>query len=136
MKRGSGENVAGVPTCAVGYRSTPYIDNGNDVPLINRKSMDIFFVVVEICPENVNCFPLLAAGNYMEFTPTYCMSCEMDPLRDDAFVMETALRQAVVPTRRLLRGFAPFFWGFPQLPESGNFVANLIRGVEWVKSHI
>lgn len=79
------------------YKS--YTENESGVPVLDKEGMSVFFKENAVSPDDANLFILLAADNHKNFPPTYFVSCEMDPLRDDAFVMEAALKEAGVPTK-------------------------------------
>ena len=78
---------------------TAYKDNEKDVPVIDKESMEIFYKHVGADPHDKEVFTILATDKHAEFPPTYFTSAEFDPLRDDAFVMEAALKEAGVPTK-------------------------------------
>ena len=57
----------------------------------------------------------------------------MDPLRDDAFVMEHALKGAHVPTKHdYYKGLPHYFWAFATLPETQTYIENLVKGIDWL----
>lgn len=65
-------------------------------------------------PSDPTCFTLLDSDNHKNFPPVYFASCEFDPLRDDAYVMEEALKEAGVPTKHEhYKGFPHYFWIIP-----------------------
>lgn len=114
-----------------------YDDNAKDVPVIDKESMEIFYKHAGADPEDKSLWPLLATDKHAEFPPTYLTSCEFDPLRDDAKVMEEALKEAGVPVKHdYYPGFPHYFWIFPPVPEGQQFVANYIGGIEWLKSQM
>lgn len=83
------------------YKSTykAWEENSVDVPIIDRESMDIFFSAAEPNPQDSELFTLLAEDNHALFPPTYFVSCEFDPLRDDSLAMEQALKEKGVKTK-------------------------------------
>ncbi|CAK3789826.1 Versiconal hemiacetal acetate esterase [Lecanosticta acicola] len=112
---------------------TAYSENASGVPIIDRESMEIFFKAVKADPQDPSLFTLLATDIHPSFPPTYFASCEFDPLRDDAFVMEAALRDAGVPTRHdHYKGFPHYFWIIPAVPEGREFIGKLMDGVRWL----
>ena len=83
------------------YKSkyTAYTDNGVDAPVIDKESMQIFYEQAGADPNDPEVFTILATDQHKNFPPVYFTSCEFDPLRDDAYVMEAALQEAGVPTK-------------------------------------
>jgi len=119
------------------YKSmhTSYEDNKLDAPIIDKESMEIFYREANVDPKDPDTFVALAEDNHKNFPPTYFASCEFDPLRDDAKVMEAALKEAGVETKHdYYEGFPHYFWIFPSVPEGQKFVGNLLGGIEWLKS--
>lgn len=117
------------------YKS--YDDNKSGVPIIDQESMKIFFEHSGAKYDDPDIFVGLDAENHKNFPPTYLVACEKDPLRDDAFVMEAALKKAGVPTKLdYYEGLPHYFWIFPGLPEGQQYVANLLNGVQWLISQM
>lgn len=88
-----------------------YAENESGVPVLDKEGMTTFFRENSVSPSDATVFPLLATDNHQNFPPTYFVSCEMDPLRDDAFVMEAALKEAGVKTRHdHYEGLPHYFW--------------------------
>ncbi|EXJ94727.1 hypothetical protein A1O1_03124 [Capronia coronata CBS 617.96] len=116
---------------------TSYEDNKENVPIIDKGSMKTFYEHAGADPEDADTFVALATENHKNFPPTYFVSCEKDPLRDDALVMEEALKKAGVPTKHdHYKGLPHIFWIFPAIPEGQQFVENLIAGVKWLISQM
>ena len=117
------------------YKS--YTENADGAPVIDKESMDIFYKAARADPKDPSCFTILATDKHAEYPPTYFASCEFDPLRDDATIMEEALKEAGVPTKHdFYPGFPHYFWIFPPIPEAQTFVGNLLQGIEWIKSQM
>lgn len=74
-------------------------ENARYVPVNDKESLEIFYREVGLDPRDSSCFTILAEDQHKNFPPTYFVSCEYDPLRDDAFVMEEALNEAGVRTK-------------------------------------
>ena len=116
-------------------RYNAYTENATDVPVLNKEGMTTFFRENAVSPDDPTCFPLLATDNHKSFPPVYFVSCEKDPLRDDAFCMEEALKEAGVPTKHdYYEGLPHYFWAFVQLPETQTYIKNLVGGIEWLLS--
>jgi versiconal hemiacetal acetate esterase len=114
-----------------------YEDNKTGVPIIDKNSMEIFYKYAGVDPKDSDVFTALATDNHKNFPPVYFASCEMDPLRDDSYVMEAALKKAGVPTKHdHYKGLPHYFWIFPSVPEGQQFVGNLIGGVKWLISQM
>ncbi|KAK5707703.1 Telomerase-binding protein [Elasticomyces elasticus] len=113
---------------------TSYKDNAKGTPIIDGESMEIFYEHAGVDPKDPDTFVALS-DNLKSFPPTYIATCEFDPLRDDGFVLEAALKEAGVPTKHdHYPGFPHYFWIFPSVPESQQFVGQLLGGIEWAKS--
>jgi versiconal hemiacetal acetate esterase len=76
-----------------------YEENKTGVPIIDRESMDTFYHHAGVDPKNSDTFTILATDNHKNYPAVYFVSCEKDPLRDDAYVMEAALKKAGVQTK-------------------------------------
>ncbi|KAK5189348.1 Telomerase-binding protein [Exophiala xenobiotica] len=112
-------------------------ENEKDVPIIDKESMRSFYEFAGVDPQDSDIFTALATDNHKNFPPVYFVSCEKDPLRDDAYVMEAALKKAGVPTKHdTYPGLPHYFFIFPSLPESQQFVGNLIGGVKWLTTQM
>ncbi|KAK5712621.1 hypothetical protein LTR17_017874 [Elasticomyces elasticus] len=113
---------------------TSYKDNAKGTPIIDGESMKIFYEHAGVDAKDPDTFVALS-DNLKDFPPTYIATCEFDPLRDDGFVLEAALKEAGVPTKHdHYPGFPHYFWIFPSVPESQQFVGQLLGGIEWAKS--
>lgn len=87
-------------------------------------------------PKDSNTFTALATDNHKNYPPTYITSCEFDPLRDDAYIIEAALKKAGMPTKHNhYKSLPHYFWTFP-LPERQQFLDDLVGGVKWLISQI
>jgi len=114
-----------------------YKENAQGAPVIDTESMDIFYKAANADPKDSACFTILATDKHAEFPPTYFTSCEFDPLRDDTTIMKQALDDAGVKTKHdYYPGFPHYFWIFPPVPESQQYVGNLIGGIEWLKGQM
>lgn len=112
-------------------------DNGKGVPVIDANSMDIFMTNLKVDPNDPEVYVLLDEANHKSFPPTYLTSCEFDPLRDDAFVWESAMKAAGVPTKHdHYKGMPHYFWIFPGLPEGQEYVGKLLGGIGWLQSQM
>ena len=121
------------------YKSkyTSYTENAQNSPVIDKESMEAFYEHVGADPKDPSCFTILATDKHAEFPPVYFTSCEYDPLRDDAFILEAALKEAGVPTKHdYYEGMPHYFWLFPPVKEGQTYVGNLIQGIEWLKSQM
>lgn len=119
------------------YKSSykAYEDNKEGVPVIDRASMDIFLEHLGGDANDSSLYTLLATDNHKNFPPVYFTSCQFDPLRDDAYVMEAALKEAGVPTKHdHYEGFPHYFWIFPGIPEAQGYIGNLLGGIGWALS--
>lgn len=88
-----------------------YDENTHGTPIIDKGSMRIFYEHAKVDPRDSDVFTILAEENHQHFPPVYFVSCQYDPLRDDARVMELALEAVGVPTRHdYYEGMPHFFW--------------------------
>ena len=114
-----------------------FTENATDVPILDKNSVDIFYRELGVDPKDPEVFILLAEDIHKDFPPTYLVSCEYDPLRDDAYAMEMALMEAKVPTKHdHYKGLPHVFWTIPSLPEGKQFVGNLLAGIGWLQSQM
>lgn len=97
--------------------------------------MENFFHHAGALPDDPRMFVSLATENHKYFPPTALVSCEYDPLRDDAFVLEAALRAMDIPTKHdHYEGLLHCFWASPMLPEAGQFEATIVDRIRWLVS--
>lgn len=116
---------------------TSYTENAKGVPVIDRESMDLFYNALGASGGDPECWVLLDEANHKNYPPVYFTSCEFDPLRDDANVMEAALKSAGVSTKHdYYKGFPHYFWIFPSVPEGQEYVGNLLAGIGWLQSQM
>jgi versiconal hemiacetal acetate esterase len=102
-------------------------------PIIDKASMETFYTAAGVDPKDANTFVVLNTENHKNFPPTYIVTCEADPLRDDGKVMEACLKKAGVPVKSdYYAGLPHYFWIFPSVTEGQEFVGNLIGGCKWV----
>lgn len=140
------KGVAALVPCTLHYDHVPeeyksihksYEENKEGVPIIDKESMRIFYTEAGVDPKDSDIFTALATDNHKNYPPTYIASCEFDPLRDDAYVIDAALKKAGVPTKHdHYKGLPHYFWIFPSVPEGQQFVGNLIGGVKWLISQM
>lgn len=136
------KGIASIVPITVHYDNVPskyqsqyksYTDNEAGIPVLDKEQMTNFFKENNISPDDSTVFALLATDNHKNFPPTYFVSCEMDPLRDDAFVMEAALKEAGVEVKHdYYEGLPHYFWAFVQLPETQRYIKNLVGGIDWL----
>ena len=109
-------------------------DENVGVPIIDKEVMDFFFTEAGLDdPKDPNVFVALNTENHKNFPPTYVVTCEADPLRDDGKVLELCLKKAGVPVKSdYYPGLPHYFWIFPSVPEGQQFVGNLIGGCKWI----
>lgn len=71
--------------------------------------------------------------------PTYFQVCGLDPLRDEALLLERSMREddGVQTRLSVYTGLPHSFWSFlPQLQCSKDFVNDTIKGVEWMQGFV
>ena len=78
---------------------TAYVENGSGAPIIDKKSMELFFDYAGVDPKDSDTFTALATENHKNYPPVYFAVCERDPLRDDGLIMEELLKKAGVKTK-------------------------------------
>jgi len=110
-----------------------YEENKVDVPFIDKEVMENFFHHAGALPDDKRTFVALATETHKRFPPTALFSCEYDPLRDDAYVMEHALKAESVPTQHdHYKGLPHCFWVLPMLPESSKLEMNVVDRIRWL----
>jgi versiconal hemiacetal acetate esterase len=102
-------------------------------PVIDGRLMRTFFDAAKLDPADETAFTLLAVQDHAKFPPTYLVSCQCDPTRDDTTVLLQALQDAGVETKHdFYEGLPHNFWISPSLPENERFVMNLGAGIKWL----
>ncbi|KIM92602.1 hypothetical protein OIDMADRAFT_139372, partial [Oidiodendron maius Zn] len=103
-----------------------------DTPIINKRSMEIFQEAYGANPHD-ECFSVLLNSRMKEFPPTYLVSCGKDPLRDDAYLLKYELDSHGVRNKLdYYDGLPHYFWIFPQLSQTSQFLENLINGFRFI----
>jgi versiconal hemiacetal acetate esterase len=70
--------------------------------------------------------------NLHEFPPTHISTCGKDPLRDDGKILEAMLQREGVKTKSdFYPGVPHYFWLFPGIKGGEEFLANVVKGVQW-----
>jgi versiconal hemiacetal acetate esterase len=111
---------------------TSYGENGENVPAIDKTSMDQFFELTGVDPEDKDYFIGNDPESHKLLPPTYVCTCEFDPLRDDGKVLVKSLEQAGVPVKYdHYDGLPHCFWYFPKLPETAVLICNTFAGINW-----
>ena len=131
-------------------------ENGVGVPIIDRHVMDIFngslhpdsifkwsrrIAKSEACvgainanPHDTDYAPALSK-NLKDFPKTYSVACGLDPLRDDAIIMDSELKKAGVTTKiDIYPGLPHIFWVFDGLPSTKVFYENILEGAKFILS--
>ena len=85
-------------------------------------------------PYDTDYVPALAT-NLKDFPMTYSVACGLDPMRDDAIIMDNELAKAGVRTKiDFYPGLPHIFWVFDGLPSTRKFYENVLEGVSFVLS--
>lgn len=125
-----------VPTKFQGEYSS-YRQNRDNVPVIDKSSMDEFYATVAVQPTDASYFVGLDEDNQKSFPPTYVVTCEFDPLRDDGAVFVASVRSGGREVKHNhYSGLPHCFWLFPTLPETKAFLEDLYGGIKWVRDSI
>ncbi len=83
-------------------------------------------------PHDLDYTPALSM-NLKDFPPTYSVACGLDPMRDDAIIMDSELKDAGVKTKiDIYPGLPHIFWVFDSLPSTTKFYKNMLKGIEFV----
>ncbi|KAE8361671.1 lipase/esteras-like protein [Aspergillus caelatus] len=103
-----------------------------DGPVNTADAMATFLESVEAREDDPSVFVLLSQHLH-QFPPTYIAVCEVDPLRDDGILVGCALREAGVPVKLdHYRGLPHVFWAFGCPSPSGDFIGDVMAGVDFV----
>jgi versiconal hemiacetal acetate esterase len=114
---------------------TAYQENGYGAPVIDAASMKTFFEAVNADYEDEKTFITLSK-DLGKFPPTYIATCGKDPLRDDGRVLEAMLKKEGVKTKSdLYEGLPHYFWMMPGIQGGEQFLANVVKGAQWVLSN-
>ncbi|KAG9531315.1 hypothetical protein KCU93_g2065, partial [Aureobasidium melanogenum] len=112
---------------------TAFEENATNVPILDRQSTQEMVEHTGMTTCGADYFVGLDPESHKLFPPTYIVTCEFDPLRDDGIVLAKCLKNAGVPTKSdHYDGLPHVFWMFPNLPETKVFMENLLKGVDWV----
>ncbi|KAM5344509.1 hypothetical protein ACJ41O_013045 [Fusarium nematophilum] len=117
------------------YKSThsSFEENNANVPMIDGTSVRQFWGLAALHPDDEDYFPVLDQGHHKHFPPTYIVTCEFDPLRDDGKVLAQCLAEAGACVKTNHYGGLPHcFWVFPSVPEAEVFMKEATEGVAWV----
>ena len=89
---------------------------------------------IDANPQDTDYTPALAT-NLKDFPKTYSVACGLDPLRDDAIIMDSQLKKAGVPTKiDIYPGLPHIFWVFADLPSTKVFYENTLQGAKFILS--
>jgi versiconal hemiacetal acetate esterase len=113
---------------------TAYQENGYGAPVIDAASMKTFFEAVNADYEDEKTFITLSK-DLGKFPPTYIATCGKDPLRDDGRVLEAMLKEGVKTKSDLYEGLPHYFWMMPGIQGGEQFLANVVKGAQWVLSN-
>ncbi|KEQ57763.1 uncharacterized protein M437DRAFT_70565 [Aureobasidium melanogenum CBS 110374] len=112
---------------------TAYEENATNVPIFDAKSIEQIVEHSGIKADDADYLVGLDQESHKLFPPTYIVTCEFDPLRDDGIVLAKCLKSAGVPVKYdHYDGLPHVFWVNPILPETKVFMKNLLEGVDWV----
>lgn len=112
---------------------TSYQENSENVPVIDKISMDQFFELAGVDLQDEASFAGLDADAHKLFPPTYICTCEFDPLRDDGKILAKALEKAGTKVKYdNYDGLPHCFFYFPKLPETQVFMSKTFAGIKWV----
>lgn len=117
------------------YRSahTSFSQNKENVPILSIALMDGFFADAGIQPDDKDYFAALDRESHQLFPPTYIVTCEFDPLRDDGKVLAESLKTSGVDVKmEHYEGLPHCFWLFRSLPETEVFMRNTVEGMKWL----
>jgi versiconal hemiacetal acetate esterase len=111
---------------------TAYTENALGTPVIDGKTMQVFFETAGADYHDEKVFVTLSP-RLGEFPPVYIATCGKDPLRDDGRVLEMMLREQGVPTKSHgYEGVPHYFWLFPGIKGGEEFLGNVVGGAKWV----
>lgn len=137
-----------VPERLAGQYKAVY-ENAADVPIVDRHVMDVFngknpkarkrqnscefsIGAINADPFDTDYVPALAT-NLADWPRAYFVACGLDPMRDDAIIIESELKKAGVKTKiDVYPGLPHIFWVFDGLPSTKQFYQNMVKGIEFV----
>lgn len=118
------------------YRAiyTAWDDNGDGVPMISREVLETFIESAKMDVNDPTHFITGSDGLEM-FPPTFIVTAEKDPLRDDGVVLQRILQDSGVNVKRKhYEGFGHVFWTFPMLKKREVFLADACEGIKFILS--
>lgn len=102
--------------------------------MIDRKVMETFFASAKMNPTDPSHF-ITVSEELAQFPPTFIITTEKDPLRDDGVVLHEMLRDnGVAVKRQHYDGYGHVFWNFPMLKKRDVFLRDACAGIKFVLS--
>lgn len=115
------------------YKS--YEENATDAPLLNESVLNTLMEAAKLDSNNPGHFVTLSK-HLSNFPPTFIITTEKDPLRDDGLLLETILLENGVKVKRQhYEGFGHAFWIFPMLKKRGVFLSDAVEGIKFILSN-
>ncbi|RGP60875.1 putative sterigmatocystin biosynthesis lipase/esterase stci [Fusarium sporotrichioides] len=112
---------------------TSFEENKENTPILNLKTLLEFFTLTQISPNDSDYFVGLDQESHGLLPPSYIVTCEWDPLRDDGKVLADSMELLGVNVKRdHWNGMPHCFWLFPMVPEYTEFMEMAYKGFKWV----
>lgn len=113
---------------------TAYNEHSVGAPMLTKEVMETFMESAKMDPTDPSHF-ITGYDGIGKFPPTFIISAEKDPLRDDGVVLEAMLRDSGVTVKRQhYDGFGHIFWNFPMLKHRDIFLKDACEGIKFVLS--
>ncbi|VUC23951.1 unnamed protein product [Clonostachys rosea] len=110
---------------------TSFEEHKEGVPIIDKECLLEMYNCAGLQPNDKNYYPVLDPESLKRFPPTYIVTCENDPLRDDGKLLSSALTASgVAVDTKHFDGLPHCFWIIPSLPESELFLQAFIQRVK------
>lgn len=106
-----------------------------DAPLLNKESVDNMINLYKPDPESPLFNVLKHPKGHQGLPPVYLLACGLDPIRDDALLLERAIREeGGSPTKiDLWPGVPHVFWAvFPTLSQVPQLMGGIIGAAVWL----
>ncbi|KAK5002501.1 hypothetical protein LTR28_011337 [Elasticomyces elasticus] len=126
--------------CPAQYRSILVSREQNkDAPILDERALQMFVDAYAPDPYSALSSPFNWPTGHAHLPPTHFQICGLDPLRDEALLLERVMRRRDGVATRLdvYPGLPHAFWSlFPDLECSRRFVRDTVEGFRWLLAQV
>ncbi|KAK4995313.1 hypothetical protein LTR28_000568, partial [Elasticomyces elasticus] len=109
-------------------------EQNKDAPILDEKALQMFVDAYVPDPYSTLSSPFNWPTGHARLPPTHFQICGLDPLRDEALLLERVMRRRDGVSTRLdvYPGLPHAFWSlFPDMEASRRFVRDTVEGFRW-----